>query len=1284
MCYITDIKKKKVKSHKGDFALKKLLVILSVFIAVCVGVFFIILKGLDVDNYRKQVLTSIEELTGRKVQIKGAIDLKWRPSPTITITNLLIANIKDSKQPVMVQVKKVNAVVEWNSLFKNPLVFKSIILEEPTIYLERLENKQVNWNFDFLKGKPLLNDSFVGTKKAFNSPKFENTKIVNGRVLYEDIFHKNSYDLEKINGTLVADSVQGPFKFDGTFGFEGKDMKLLFGTDKIASDRATEINLLLSSEKDNLVLRFKGFVSELSVGTALSGSTSLKIKHFSDFMKDYLKRKEIPSVLNSSLIGNMNIDLTDKDFLLSDIAFRYGNQENINAFTGKLSYSFEKKEKDTLKHWKGNFLFDKVDSNAFITWAKEAFKTSSLSFLKSEGQAIDLSFKVSELMYNKQSVMNTDLSFLIDETGTKITHFSTSAPFNSKLTATGQIAFENDLPVLKSKVDFVSDDLKSLLLWGSDIKEFPFKASLKQTTFKGDVLIKKDTFDFKDFSADIDDAKFEGDLNLNGTSLLGTLKAKNWDIDDFIPPSDKKAFHLQDIPSLFAKKLQSFPLFNAYSTKMSLSLKDVTLQEIPVAQIETEFETTPHLLEIKNFKATDAATLSLQAKGSLLFDKETNLPSFKNFSLEGTLLDAKIFKSRIPLIVPIQDEKTLNKSSFKATLSGTPSTYTLDAITFVSQGKIAYKGTVFQKEGHPSYKGNLEIEHPNFHSFVELFNPSFKEFENLTGSLKFSSDITTQESLYSFENLKGQIGNQVLTGSLTYLPIEKKLTGSVEAAAFDLDKFIDLPPLFSNSKTLLFSKEPLLFEKIPYLFDLKVKTQLLISKDNRIQNVSFAFKKDKDALVLDDFTGAALKGQIKLEATYIFSKKEFKGTVSLDTLKLTTPSIKFKNLSVEKTDLTLNTTFEGVGTSPFEIMQTLKGYGKLSLIRPQIQGFSLEKIEKQIRNISLNPQDADEKNFEKDLHLNLSLGTTAFNSLKGDFSINKGVLSLKKMDFFTRQAHGKIRGNYTFKTQSPNLKAFVTMEYLKKLPEFTLLFSGSFEKPLYTQDTQAFQENINTLIKTAQKTLEKKKVASVKKPTEDKNKERKTKIREMRNQAEDLLKSTKILIDNAPKSDASLAYEDLQDMCNLIKDIDIKEYISMLDYRKVEEFYQRAKDKALEAKTLTVQKSLELGRKAIDKIATEKTPLIKRIDLVNKALSNVDEIKEAFDEAFQASLLLDKNKLQAESETDVKEMERLLKSSKQAFELIQNRAKKLERYDISSYLEKMNKKEKVQGTIDAF
>ena len=267
--------------------MKKILIVLIVLACVCAGVFFMVMEGLDVENYRKQFLDSIQELTGRQAKINGDLSLTWNPTPTITITDVQIENIEGASQPFMVKIDRVNAVVEWDSLFKNPLVFKKVILDKPVVYLERMADERINWDFEFLNVSSLDAPDLLGGGQKSLSPKFESMMIIDGQIVYQDAPYDIQKSMDKINGELVADSVRGPFKFDGSFEWDKKKITTLLSSDKIASDRATEINFLLTTNGENAAVRFKGLVSRLSTGSSLSGGLSLKVNNLASFLQDF-------------------------------------------------------------------------------------------------------------------------------------------------------------------------------------------------------------------------------------------------------------------------------------------------------------------------------------------------------------------------------------------------------------------------------------------------------------------------------------------------------------------------------------------------------------------------------------------------------------------------------------------------------------------------------------------------------------------------------------------------------------------------------------------------------------------------------------------------------------------------------------------------------------------------------------------------------------------------------------------------------------------------------------
>ena len=134
----------------GDNMKKFLLTVLFLLCVIIGGMAFFVIRSFNADNFQKQIVKTVSEITGREFNVMGATYVSWFPSPEIVLNDVTLANAKGSTRGVMLSIPRVSIQLTWKSLLKNPLVIDRVKVENPVLYLERTAPDKVNWNFSFM------------------------------------------------------------------------------------------------------------------------------------------------------------------------------------------------------------------------------------------------------------------------------------------------------------------------------------------------------------------------------------------------------------------------------------------------------------------------------------------------------------------------------------------------------------------------------------------------------------------------------------------------------------------------------------------------------------------------------------------------------------------------------------------------------------------------------------------------------------------------------------------------------------------------------------------------------------------------------------------------------------------------------------------------------------------------------------------------------------------------------------------------------------------------------
>jgi uncharacterized protein involved in outer membrane biogenesis len=120
------------------------LAIACVIVAFVVAVVFIAPRFVQLDRYRPNVISYIEQQTGRRVEI-GHLVLTILPVIAIQLDHFAIANPPGFPQGNWLVVRQIDARLDFGALLHGQIVIRALKLEHPV--LDLLSDHQGHWNF---------------------------------------------------------------------------------------------------------------------------------------------------------------------------------------------------------------------------------------------------------------------------------------------------------------------------------------------------------------------------------------------------------------------------------------------------------------------------------------------------------------------------------------------------------------------------------------------------------------------------------------------------------------------------------------------------------------------------------------------------------------------------------------------------------------------------------------------------------------------------------------------------------------------------------------------------------------------------------------------------------------------------------------------------------------------------------------------------------------------------------------------------------------------------------
>jgi uncharacterized protein involved in outer membrane biogenesis len=200
------------------------------FLGILLGIVLIVPFFLNLNDYKPQIQEEAKKAIGRDVLIDGNLSLSLLPSPQLTIHKVRIVNIKGGTPRDFLSVKRLHIATSLLPLLKKHVKVKSLELDQPEIFLEKLKSGQTNWTFPVLSEPSAPSLPSPSSASPNFEVDFEKIKITNGRLIY--LTNGQEIKIQNINTHAKMASLKGPYSVEGTLSAYDQDIKVdgHFGT----------------------------------------------------------------------------------------------------------------------------------------------------------------------------------------------------------------------------------------------------------------------------------------------------------------------------------------------------------------------------------------------------------------------------------------------------------------------------------------------------------------------------------------------------------------------------------------------------------------------------------------------------------------------------------------------------------------------------------------------------------------------------------------------------------------------------------------------------------------------------------------------------------------------------------------------------------------------------------------------------------------------------------------------------------------------------------------------
>ena len=204
------------------------LIALAVFLITVIGALFTIPYFIDWNSYRGVFEEEASLLLGREVRVGGAVNLHLLPTPYFRFEKVRIADTSVNLQEPIFRADSLTVKLTIPPLLRGAVEANEIEFQRPTLRLA--VDSKGGWNWQSF-GQTFARVSYAPTNVALTS-----VKMVDGVFALHGADGSERMRIEGLDGEFSAPSLEGPYRFRGTYGKGAAEREIRIGTARPEAD----------------------------------------------------------------------------------------------------------------------------------------------------------------------------------------------------------------------------------------------------------------------------------------------------------------------------------------------------------------------------------------------------------------------------------------------------------------------------------------------------------------------------------------------------------------------------------------------------------------------------------------------------------------------------------------------------------------------------------------------------------------------------------------------------------------------------------------------------------------------------------------------------------------------------------------------------------------------------------------------------------------------------------------------------------------------------------------
>ncbi len=1145
---------------------KFLLTVFLLMLLITGGLGYFIIQSFNAENFQKQIVHGVSELTGRSFSIQGKTSVSWFPIPTVVLNKVTLANQPDSPRAVMMQAEKVSVQIDWQSMLSSPLEIKQIDVEQPTVYLEKMANGSRNWTFPFFTAQEKTLDAGLMGPVSETQMKINLIRLKNGMVEFVDATRDVTLALENLSGNVKIDTVKGPYTFSGSAELNKEVFSFSSRLDRYALGSPTKFAADINDTVSGFQLNLEGELTPENADSDLITNGTFSVKKPEQLLKAF--QLELPdAALNVPMDGSFGLELRPSQDIVKNFIVRFGSQENAPSVTGEVVRNRATERISYTGVLAMNVLDGALAKRLWDKYHLNPFDTKTFPDMDVTLNAQSIPFEKAEVSNFKSIVKAKDGQVTLSDVHAELPGNTVVDASVKPLSVEGKTGYNI---AVKSKTDNLSVLLP--LIPGFD-KTLP-QGTMQKASVDGRLTAFAQGAQAEFKTAQIDHTSFSGIVAVEKGEkrplVVLDLKASNLNADTYLAyqaSSEKEDF----VNTVLAAQtyFQNNKALTAVDSVFDLNVTDFTFRSLPIGRLHAKGTLADGVLKMVALELADMATAQLQASGAI-GGIGTDAVRVESGELTFAADQLPLFLQRANIAPGFDFVQSSSGVAFRTEASLAGGTWDV-----TTQGRIGdlsgrLTGKITPAAGQAVYRDfSFDIAHPDFQKLMKNVLPTVTVNKGLNGSFKLKGLLNGTAKDFQVSNGVLSIGTQHVTGNTSL----KKDVGYVMNADLTAGS-IDGQKMFPD-----FLKQAMIFNPLstkPFDFSaldnwditLNLNTEQLLYNTLDLKKTKLNMTVKDKTLTIIDLSGQQQNNDVSpFKATASFSWVEtptFKLTTDLKNVPLKPDFLMIENRAFGNGTATVHLDVSGTGADSAALFKSLKGEGRFSLEDTQFVGAELAAIPGLIQS-GLQKR-MDDTTFKSQLTRLLTLGKTAFPVITGTFTVTDGIARSVDATMGSEVfISDPIQVTWSLPNGTLDIFMPVSLPQYPDYPPFALTAKGTLDKMAYQENATDLAAAVSVDVNAVLNKEQAQKLQAEADKQEQELSDRRTRMTQAVEGANRAVKAAADKVYGDTESEAAYLLQNAKDALRIVNEIATKESPSDAQYIQLMEQSRLAVLRANEA-----------------------------------------------------------------------------------------------------------------------